>query len=304
MYNTPDLKILFVTNFSDACFRTGRAIAQLADTCTVDLTVAYVAKPGAGAGKQKELNSFLAELDDYDSCYRVITEASEPLEGILGLCERNSFDLIVAPASDQLGVQSLFTQSLRARILKRSDTPLWTMGSHANHAGFKHAIRTVACLVDLKEGADPNLPLAVAFASQIGARLHILHVIPTVHEGMLAGAMDSVEPLAPAAALERIQSAFAGYACPDIEIAIGDVTKELPRLLNRCEADVAFIGSGQALTWNWAPRLSRAIDKLPCPVICLGGGSGQFKLWSFQTAAATADELRATGRSIDRMIAS
>ena len=288
MHNTPDLRILFPTSFSEACFRTASAIAQLADTCRVSLTIAHVTNPGqATIKKRRELDSFLAEADHYESCYRTLMEAEDPVKAISELCETERFDLILAPASDRLGLHSFFTRSFRARLLKHCKAPVWTVGSCLDRINFSGSIQTVACLVDLSGDSDTYLPLAVALGSFFGARLRILNVIPPIDEGTLAHSISSNAPLMPEVALERIRSAFAGRNCPEIDVAVGDGARELPRLLARCHADLLFVGPGQALNGIWQPSLSPYLDRLPCPVICVDGASATFDQWTFQDVAAS-----------------
>jgi nucleotide-binding universal stress UspA family protein len=283
MNNNPDLRILFLTSFSDACFRTGRTMAQLADSCRLDITMAHVTARGcATKSARAELDSFLAEFDHYESCKRLLIEADDPTAAAAELCENNSFDLLVAPASDRLGLHSFFTSSFRARLLKRCSVPLWTVGPSLDEASFSGPMRTIGCMVDLEKEGDAHVPLAAAFAARIGARLRILHVVPNVDEGTLAQSVYSNAPLMPSVAVERFEAAFAGMLRPEIDVSIGRRSRELPAMLRRCHADLMFVGPGQALNGLFQPRLSRFLDRLPCPVVCIDGASTTFSRWSFQ----------------------
>lgn len=283
----PDFRILFATSFSDACFRTAGAIAQLADTCRVSVTIAHVAKPGrATAGMRRELDSFMAEADHYDSCRRVLMQSDDAIQSIAELSEGNRYDLIVAPASDRLGVHSFFTASFRARLLRRASVPLWTAGACLDSASFRTRIQTVACVVDFDSESRTYLRLAGAFAGRLGARLRIVSVLPEVSEATLARSLHSNAPLMPEVAAERIRQACAGGVCPDMDVAIGEVGAELPGLLRRSEANLAFLGPGQALRRTWLPQGAAHLDRLPCPVICVDGASADFSEWTFQNAGA------------------
>lgn len=297
MHNTPDLRILFPTSFSDACFRTARAIAQLADNTSIGLTITHVVEPGgATREKRRELDSFMAEADHYDGCTRVLVEAGDPVDAIAELCDKGCFDLVVAPASDRLGVHRFVKASTRAKLLKHCCAPMWTAGTCLDRVNFKAPIRTIACLLDFDQDNGGYLPLAAAFAARLGARMRIMHVIRPVDEGELARSLHSRAPLMPETAVERIRAAFAGQDCPEVDVAVGSVTAELPRMLQRSEADLAFVGPGQALNGSWFPRLQRGLDRLPCPVICVDGASSAFDRWTFQDTqmaqAAAAGESR------------
>ena len=287
MQKNTDLRILFATSFSDACFRSCRAIAQMADLCGVSLTIAHVAKPGSTTiATRRDLNSFLAEADHYDHCRRVLIEAHDAVEALGELCDRDHFDLVIAPASDRLGVQRLLTPSFRAKLMRRCNAPVWTAGRCLDKAVFKPSIQTIACLLDFDRPNDTHLRLASSLALRTGAKVRIVTVIEPTHEGTLARSIDSRAPLMPCVATSEIQKMFAGRACPEVEVAVGEIAEELPRLVRRCDADVVFIGEGQAVGGVVLPKLSSYLDRLPCPAICVDGGSARFGQWTFEQNAA------------------
>ena len=301
MQTTPELRILFPTSFSDACFRTSRAVAQLADTCGVQLTIAHVAKPGAAnIATRRELDSFMAEADHYDHCRRVLIEASDAVEAIGELCDRETFDLVLAPASDRLGLSRMVTASTRARLMKRCNVPVWTAGKCLDRRVFKPSIQTVACVLDFDCATDTHLRLASALAWRTGAKLRLLTVLTPVDEGTLVQSLYSRGPLVPEVAVQQIHAAYAGRSCPDIDVAIGEAGTELPRMLNRCDADVVFVGPGQALNNGWMPRLANYLDGLPCPAVCVDGASAQFGGWNLKTAAAAAAHIAETRAIVAR----
>jgi nucleotide-binding universal stress UspA family protein len=272
-----------LSSFSDACFRSTRAIAQLADRCKVRLTIAHITKPEANTIQtRRELDSFFAEADHYDCCRRVLVESDDPIKGASQLCEAERFDLMVAPASDRFGIHSFLTPSFRARLVKVCNAPLWTAGSCLDGVDFKHGIRNVSCLIDFTADTNNYLPLAANFADRLGAQLRVLHVVAPIDEGTLARSFDSDAPLMPDVAIGKIRAAFGGWNCPPIEVAVGDVSKELPKLVKRCDSDLVFVGTGRALNGSWMPRLSTYVDRLPCPVICVDGAASHFDSWSFQ----------------------
>lgn len=286
MHNDAELRILFPTSFSDACFRTGRAIAQLADTCRVSLTIAHVARPHDDLNrKQQELNSFLAEADHYDRCDRLLLIGDDPVKAISECSAKLNSDLIVAPASDRLGLHRLLRPSFRAGLLRNCTAPLWTMGAKLDRAAFRGGIRTVACILDFDRDSRSYLSLALSFATRMGARLRIVHVVQPIDEYALASSVESCAPLMPELAVQKIREVFAGHPCPEIDVAVGDPARELPRLLEQNGADVVFAGRGQALCGVGERKLSRFLDRLPCPAICVDGASARFRSWNFDKPA-------------------
>jgi len=289
MSTSKELRILFPTSFSDACFRTIRAVAQLADSCEVKLTIAHVAKEGCPsfAKTRDELQSFFAEASHYGFCRRVLLQG-DPVREIAELARRSHFDLVMTPASDRIGFPALLRSSFRARLLRECPTPLWTIGSSLDRVEFRRQIRTVACLIDFE---SPNLRyarLAEAFASRIGARFRILHVIQPVDEGTLKQFCFSETPLHPDVAIERIRTMMRSTpAGPEIDIAVGGKRRALRQLLESVNADLMFAGPGQAMGYSpFSSQLQSYLNRLPCPVVCLDGAASNFGRWSFEEHGA------------------
>ncbi len=120
------LDVLFLTNFSDYCFRSIPSLALLADNFALRLTLMHVYDPARTSARAAAdlLDSFFPEADRYASCRRVA--APGPL---LGAVKRHQqlwpVNLIVAPASDPLGWPRLGERSVRARLLDKDNTPHW-----------------------------------------------------------------------------------------------------------------------------------------------------------------------------------
>lgn len=295
-----DLRILFPTSFSDACFQAGRAIAQLADRCRISLTIVHVvARGGARQAVHRELDSFLGEADHYDHCRRVLIESDDPPAAIADFAAREPFDLILSPSSDRLGLHSVFMPSFRGRLLASSQVPLWTMGLSCRPARFRRAVRNVACLVDFDGTPGTWVPLVAAFVRRFDAHLHVLDVIPPVTEGTVTEVFDSNRPLMPDLSRDRMERLFAEMSDCRAEVAVGGRGGELRRMLERRDVDLVFVTKAQARRGVVLPRFARDLDGLPCPVVVLGGVPGAAR-WSFDDADAEADwrslrELAAAG---------
>ncbi len=279
MDQSADLHILFPTSFSDACFLAGRAIAQLADTCRISLSIVHVVPPGgATPSLRRELDSFFAEADHFDACRRVLIEGDDAPRAISDYARRG-FDLIISPASDRFGLHRLLVPSFRGRLLQRSSVPLWSVGASASRGRFQRPIRNVAYLVDYHHEPEARLPLVTSFANRFDAELHVLDVIPEISEGSLV--LDTERPLNVEASGARIRSWFEDTHLPRVDVATGPRRSRLKRMLARCDADVLFVGQEQAAHGWLFQRFARDLDHLPCPVICLGSRTGTFQGWSF-----------------------
>ncbi|MGE0450168.1 MAG: universal stress protein [Vicinamibacterales bacterium] len=276
MRSAPDLRLLFPTDFSDACVRASRVIAQLADVLQLDLTIMHAARPGANAlAARRALDRFFTEAAQLARCRRVLVETNDPCRAISDLCAAASYDLLVAPDAGRLQPQRFLAGSIRARLLQRCTVPLWTAGGCLT--GIDHSrrgLQTIACLVDFDDRPEALLPQVTAFAQRFGARVQALAVLPPLDDGTIGEVAQSDVPLRPGAALTRIQEMFGGDAPVGVDIATGAQGRELPRLLARCGADLLFLGPRQSSQGPWRLRFSRQLDRLPCPVVCVGDVSG------------------------------
>lgn len=282
MYFTPDLRILFPTSYSDACFRASAAIAQLAGICDVHLTIAHVVKPGESTiARRRELDSFFAEADHYQSCRRTLVEADDAAEAIARLCNDGRFDLVAAPASDRSWFSAPWGSSFRARLMERCEAPVWTVGHDLDHLVFKNAPKVICYVTGGQESDARCFEAAAAFAGRFGAQVRVLNVLPSIHEGMLARDLECEEPLMPEPALDGLRRTFGDSGAPEVEIAVGDPARELPRMVRKAGADLVFLGPGQALRGGLWSALRRAVDRIPCPVIAMDGACRNFSGWTF-----------------------
>lgn len=272
----PDLRLLFATSFSPACAQAGRAVAQLAAACRVELTLAHVVPPGRRDPRvHQTLDQFLQEHEVGRSCRRVVIESPDPAAAIAGLCEHERFDAVVAPRSRRWNLSVNPGASFRGQLLRRSRVPVWTAGtSMLSSAAFQGPIRTVACLLDLASGDATWLAAAEAFAHRVGARLYLLALVPPVDEGLLTHALDADTPLTVSDAVTRIRTLSRGCEA-GVDVAVGSGVHALNGQLARCGADLLFVSRQWSL---------RGLDRLRCPVVSVDTAALGPVPWSFQDA--------------------
>ena len=70
-------EVLFLTNFSDLCFRAIPAVAQMSDELDLRLTIMHAAPASADApGLEDNLRNFFPEADHFSACRRLLERAS------------------------------------------------------------------------------------------------------------------------------------------------------------------------------------------------------------------------------------
>lgn len=281
MYDACELKLLFATDYTDACYHAVRSVAQLADMFQLCITIANVGEPPLPFNR--ELESFFAEADHYRLCKRIRLQGS-PAKALAEYASKGDYDLILAPRSDRLGIPRPFHRSTRVQMMRSARTPLWTGSRGLDKGNFLRPYQTIAVGID---GSDTNLvhlDLAASFANRVGAKLRLLTVVPPVHEGTLHMQTKSVEPLSEEVAIDRIEQLLEHWAqVPAIDIAIGSPGREIPRMVARCEADLLFLSESQSCNRFLFPQVSRTVDQSPCGVICVPDSLPRSFQWNFET---------------------
>ncbi|MEZ5288868.1 MAG: universal stress protein [Vicinamibacterales bacterium] len=158
-------EVVFLTNFSNLCFRAIPSLAQMSDDIDMRLTIVHAAGETADTRPlENNLRNFFSEADAFSRCRRIL-ERGTPVDAVQRLATRQPIDLVVAPAGDPLGMPRIGHRSLRSRLVRECPAPVWTHGPAALHRRGVRRPRRVACVVE--EGHSSRTHL------QPGGRLRI-----------------------------------------------------------------------------------------------------------------------------------
>lgn len=262
---TRPFEIVFLTNFSDACFRAIPALAQLADEIDMRLTLLHASGSDTAqqASRESDIRSFFAEADQYPACRRLVVPGS-PIDAIRRVQAESPVDLVVAPAGDPLGLPRIGHNSLRSRLIHECGTPVWTCGHAVPARQLSRPTRTIVCTIDDDRPGVSHVRLASEYANRLGATLQLVQVVPDIDEGSLLLAYAERTD-------EKALRAVKGAGATDRLAGPPLLTdrRGLANLLRTCAADLVFTDGQPWLTRQWlARRVSATLDALPCPVIC------------------------------------
>jgi hypothetical protein len=266
------LEVVFLTNFSDPCFRTIPAIAQMADDIALNLTVvhAYDPKRQQRGHAETSVHSFFPEADRYGRTRRLAMPGT-PLDVLKRVAQCQPIDLVVCPASDLMGLPRPGHRSLRARILRELGVPVWTIGRSADPARVGKAVRNVACWVDFEMGEVPHLTLAAEYAAKLKAQLHLFYRMPEINEGLILP-MIPERPLHEDGVREFVQKKLGETATePVIHVTSNGTRRAQAALARANDVDLFFTN---VLAWGAGPIMTsgfRGIDRFACPAVCVGG---------------------------------
>ncbi len=265
------LNVVFMTNFSDACFRATPSVAQLADDVAIRLTILHVYDPRTQEKHeaQAHVRGFFPEADHYQGTERLAMPGN-PVAAVSKLSHRQSIDLVVSPASDPLGLPRLGHRSLRGRVLHECGVPVWSLGRRVDVSKLSRPVRNVACWMEFGSAETTHLALATEYARTVGARLHLLHALPEINEGMILP-YAAEQPLHP----DGVRDAFHQMMCntpvkTEIHVQTGGGSRACAALTKACDADLLFTHIPEGPFTNWIRSEFSAVDRCPCPSISVG----------------------------------
>lgn len=188
---------------------------------------------------------------------RVVMEG-EPASAIVEFAQNERCDLIVMPTHGYGPFRRFILGSNTAKVLHDSDCPVWT-GVHLEDAPAVASIplRNILCAVDLGPQSGKTLAWASAMARDFGAKLTLMHAMPS-HQHGEAAAQDELKALQTAA-----------NADADLLLATGEPPHAICDTAQRLSADVVVIGRGSAAGVYGRLRTNAyaIIRQSPCPVV-------------------------------------
>jgi nucleotide-binding universal stress UspA family protein len=191
--------------------------------------------------EKKQYQSLGAELKDL--AIRCILLQGDPVRAILQTARAENADLIMMPSHGYAFDQFLLG-SVTAKILSRTECPVWT-GGHVEASPMQEfAIRNILCAVDLTPRSRDAVSWAAQIAAEFGASLTLAHVTASVEiwgpGGNYANPRRKQELVDDAAQqLARLQKDTGVKA--EVFIGSGDVPKVLSHAAKQTKADLLVI---------------------------------------------------------------
>lgn len=276
------MEVVFLTNFSDTCFRAIPSIAQMVDDLSVNLTILHAYDPAKRQRGDAEawLRSFFPEADRYRRARRVVAPG-RPVEALKRLAMSQQVDLVVCPGSDSLGLPRVGQRPMRGRIAHECGLPVWTIGRGIEPVRLGRSVKNVGCWMDYGVGDFGHVEFAAEYAAKLGAKLHLLHVLPEIHDGMVLPSL-AQEPLHEDGIRDLVTRRLSRFPVqPLIHVHGGASRKSKCALARRHDIDVLFTSVHHAPMTDWLYSDFRSIDRCPCPVVAIGHNSAP-PVWSLE----------------------
>ncbi len=269
MSNTNPRNFLFLTNFTEPCFRTIPAVADWIGNQDCKLTILHVYDSRRRRREREgHLQSFFAEADRYLHCERKLLEGN-PASVLQEYVRRTRHDIVFAPACEPTGLPRLGHRSMRATLLRKTGVHLWTAGAQYRQRGWRPIENVVYILTGHRDWPNEAM-MAANTAARWNAQFHLICLIPPqeVHDGTMPSDIYREHP---AATTEQLREVGNRLPVPvAVHTSTGNERIEMIRLLQECTADVVFLGEHHVIQEGlFGTSIRRDLEDLGCSLICL-----------------------------------
>lgn len=280
--------ILFPVDFSNRCCAAVPFVDAFAKRFGSKVTLISVAQPfwyngmgDPGGPVVIDTDEVLRELETRLSGTLVkefahlsvdrVAELGDPAQVIIEFARSNKVDLIMMPTHGYGPFRSLLLGSVTAKVLHDSECPVWT-AAHVEDSPVRNhrSTRAMLCAVDGTRNSIPLMRWAANLASDLGASLRLVHVIPGMEAGPARQMDRQFEEDLRLEARKQIedQQKEAGIDSP-LCVTVGNIPAGVREEARRHGSDLVVIGRG--VVHETLGRLRThaygIIRQSPCPVL-------------------------------------
>jgi nucleotide-binding universal stress UspA family protein len=273
--------ILFATDFSEPSMKAFPYVAALAKKFGASVFACHVITPTSLMAAAPQAAPFLYEAEH--------NAATKELEGIIGSprlqglktkallssgilgdalldeIKQNNIDLVIAGTHGRTGLRRLLLGSAVEEICRVATCPVLTVGPDLPPAAIK--VKRILVPTDLSEESMRSLPFVLLLATEYGAAVTILHVLPE-ETASNPDAKKLSEPV-----FRNMVHIFASQLEPlktEFMIESGETVDTILKVAREKEADLIAIGIRSAFLPGFQLRTSvayRVLAAAHCPVV-------------------------------------
>jgi nucleotide-binding universal stress UspA family protein len=189
-------------------------------------------------------------------------------QAIADYARDHRFDLIAMPTHGYGTLRRLVVGSTTAAVLGESPVALWTFTP--DRAPREAGVDRIVCALELDDAAADVLGEADSLAKQFGAKLTVVHALPSVDESSLNWAMDPPTETSPEEADDRLKAIIAAVQADcEVMIECGRPAPVLKRIAKEVEADMVIAGRRSSSSDGQGalgPTTYEIVRTSPCPV--------------------------------------
>jgi nucleotide-binding universal stress UspA family protein len=220
---------------------------------------------------QKKLESFLVDEFHGMPVMRMLLEG-DPAIQIVRTAHDSGTDLIIMPTHGYGPFRRSIIGSVTAKVLHDADCPVLT-GVHMEQGPTKPTIfRNILCAVDFGPQSVPALTWAERLATELEAKLTVVHVLPPVNAQQAGYFYPEWRASVERSARKGIDELLAqAGAHADVMIDMGDVSKVVRSTAESIEADLVVIGRhvDSGILGRLRAHAYAIVRESACPVVSL-----------------------------------
>jgi nucleotide-binding universal stress UspA family protein len=172
----------------------------------------------------------------------------------------------------------LLLGSIAEQVLRSANLPVFTIGPEAHLQEHSGRQPTVLFATTLGEGHQANAALACQFATAQGAKLVMLHVLPTLHEGQMDGSNVLLSTIK--YELHELANRFGTGSGTDVEIKVahGNPASQILAEAAANQVNLIVMGAADHSMFDSITHdrtVCRVLAHASCPVLSLHGSTAQ-----------------------------
>jgi nucleotide-binding universal stress UspA family protein len=158
------------------------------------------------------------------------------------IIRQEKVDLIVSGTHGRRGLRKVILGSVAEQIFRYADCMVFTVGPGSYKESRVDDIlpnRTFLFATDFSEASQPALPYAISYANQFGAKLVLLHVVPTTRNPkslLHMASLQRLEELTLKSTL-NVRPEFVVEFCP-----AGPISEKILDIADKLKVDLIIMG--------------------------------------------------------------
>ncbi|MBV8905703.1 MAG: universal stress protein [Acidobacteriia bacterium] len=268
-------RILLPVDFSERCAAVVPMAAEFTRRFGAELTLLHMAP----LFPDRVPDSLCSRLDAFRSDAlgnitpdrRIVMSDRDPAADIADYAQRHATDLIMMPTHGYGPFRRFLFGSVTLKVLHDAQCAVWTTAHTEEQPDFRSiAFRNVLCAIDRSEQSCRLLKWAAQFADEYGAKLTIVHAIPSVSASY--GRLNVPgweEELAESPQFEIASLRDMLGIKAKIKVVPGDPAPAVRQAAEEEQADLLVIGRsrGDGLAGRLLTDTFPIIRLSPCPVV-------------------------------------
>jgi nucleotide-binding universal stress UspA family protein len=197
-----------------------------------------------------------------------ILEARDPASAVVDLSV--DADLLVVGTHNRHGLAKLILGSCSEGILRSAHCPVMIIGPNVSPEPLDMAFRSIVFATDLQHDAAEKAAIALSFAKDSIANIHICHVIENPVESFADAFRQHAH--AECALSKLLPDASCIWHAPKPSVLFGDVDQEIIKAAKAAEADLIVLGARRGVSWLnrfWDSVVEQIVAQAKCPVLTI-----------------------------------